>query len=181
MTRTDCIKRYLDWMYNLVSDERYTEGRSYEKLLSRLYHTDFTYTIDLDGNRAEDGVCLRYHFAYDCGYDDAMIASYLDTRDSSILEMMVALSNRCENIMDNPDLGNRTGQWFWTMIFNLGLEDMDDENYDDEYVTAVIERLLNREYEPDGEGGLFTVPDCRDDLRTVEIWTQLCWYLDTIL
>lgn len=182
MRKQDCIVKYFDWMCNLVSDERYTEGRSYTNLFNRLYDTEFSYILDMDGNRAEDGVCLRYRFAYEFGYDDAMIASYLDTRESCVLEMMVALCVRCEeNIMDNPEMGNRTGQWFWTMITSLGLIDSDDENYDEGYVDFIIERFLDREYEADGNGGLFTIPGTKDDLRTVEIWAQLCWYLDTIL
>ena len=83
--------------------------------------------------------------------------------------------------MDNTDFGNRTGQWFWGMIKNLGLNAMRDSNFDRNYVDDVIARLLNREYEPDGKGGLFTVKHCNHDLRTVEIWCQLSWYLDSIM
>ena len=40
---------------------------------------------------------------------------------------------------------------------------------------------MNRTYSPDGDGGLFTVRNCDRDLRNVEIWIQMCWYLDTIV
>ena len=96
--------------------------------------------------------------------------------------MMVALAIRCEeNIMDDPSYGNRTGQWFWGMIVNLGLGFMTDSRFDEKFVDDVIFRFLNREYEPDGKGGLFTVRNCKYDLRTVEIWYQMCWYLDTFV
>jgi hypothetical protein len=99
----------------------------------------------------------------------------------TVLEMMIALANRCEEtIMDDPDIGDRTGQWFWGMITNMGLGSMSDDRYDRRYVEYVITRLLDREYEPDGTGGLFTVRDCDRDMRDVEIWYQLCWYLDSI-
>ena len=100
----------------------------------------------------------------------------------SILEMMVALAIRCEEgIMDDPDIGDRTGQWFWGMVTNLGLGSMSDENFDRKYVDEVIERFLNRKYDPDGRGGLFRVRNCKYDLREVEIFHQLCWYLDNIV
>lgn len=83
--------------------------------------------------------------------------------------------------MDDPDVGDRTGQWFWGMIKNLGLGSMTDARFDEEYVESVIERFLNREYEPDGRGGLFRIRNCTEDLRNVEIWYQMCWYLDTIV
>ena len=66
------------------------------------------------------------------------------------------------------------------MIRNLGLGSMTDVNFDDDYVKDRIEIFLYREYEPDGKGGLFTIKNCDIDLRTVEIWTQLCWYIDSI-
>ena len=96
--------------------------------------------------------------------------------------MMIALAIRCEeHIMDDPDIGNRTGQWFWNMIVNLGLGSMTDAKFDENYTNMVIERFLNREYERNGDGGLFTVKHSRRDLRTVEIWYQMCWYLDEIV
>lgn len=172
---------YFDWMHNLVCNDRRSRRLSYRKLLSYLHDKDFTYIIELDGNRAEDGMELRYRFGDERGYREPQIAYYLDNRPCSILEMMVALAIRCEeHIMDDPDIGDRTGQWFWDMISNLGLMYMDDTNFDEQYTDEIIDRLLNREYESDGEGGLFTVRNRREDLRTVEIWYQMCWYLNDI-
>jgi hypothetical protein len=96
--------------------------------------------------------------------------------------MMVALALACEeDIMDNTSYGNRTGQWFWGMIVNLGLGSMTDGRYDERRVDEIIDRFLDRDYEPNGEGGLFTIRHCDRDLRDVEIWHQLCWYLDSII
>lgn len=133
----------------------------------------------MDQNRAEDGVALRYRFA--CEYPDPSdVERYLDG-PCSVLEMMVALAVRCEeNIMDDPNIGNRTRQWFWGMIVSLGLGSMTDDRYDEFYIYETLERFLDREYEPDGHGGLFTIRRCTEDLRDVEIWHQLCWYLDSI-
>jgi hypothetical protein len=95
--------------------------------------------------------------------------------------MIMALAIRCEeNFMDDPSRGNRTQQWFWGMIRNLGLGSMTDDRFDERAVRKTIEIFLNREYEPDGRGGLFTIRHRREDLRNVEIWYQLCWYLDSI-
>ena len=116
MTRDELIDQYFDWMYQLVVDDRYS-NKSYRKLFARLYDTEFTYTIPMDGNRAEDGIDLRYRFGREQLYSDAMVASCLDDRPCSILEMMIALAIRCEeHIMDDPDAGDRTGQWFWSML-----------------------------------------------------------------
>ena len=83
--------------------------------------------------------------------------------------------------MDDPEKDNGLSKWFWTMVDNLGLGSMDDANFDEEYSRFVIFRFLNREYSSNGEGGLFVINNCKYDLREVEIWQQMCWYLDTIL
>lgn len=82
--------------------------------------------------------------------------------------------------MEDPDLGDRTGQWFWNMIVSLGLGGMSDTRYDANYVDMVIDRFLRRQYKRNGEGGLFTVEHHPQDMRTVEIWYQLAYYLDEI-
>jgi hypothetical protein len=136
----------------------------------------------MDDNRAFDGMDLRYRFACKTGYSQAMVAHYLDDRQCSVLEMMVALVNRCEEeIMDDPDLGDRKKEWFLSMIKSLGLKQMTDSRFNPGYVDRVITRFLNRDYAPNGEGGLFTVNDSRCDMRRAEIWHQMNWYLDEIL
>ena len=163
MTRNELIDQYFNWMYQLVVDNRYS--KSYHKLFSRLHDTDFTYTIPMDGNRAEDGIDLRYRFGREYSYPDAMIA----------------LAIRCEeHIMDDPDIGNRTGQWFWSMLVNLGLGSMHDAKFDRYRVDRILERLLEREYRRNGEGGLFTINNGRD-MRKTEIWYQMNYYLSEVI
>ena len=95
--------------------------------------------------------------------------------------MMIALSIRCEeHIMDDPDVGDRTGQWFWNMLVSLGLGSIDDRKFDRYLVDDVLERFLNREYKRNGEGGLFTVNNGRD-MRQTEIWYQMNYYLREII
>lgn len=176
--RSKIKTQYFEWLSNLVCRNRVSKQVSYTKLLMHLDTTRFKYSIPLDRNRASDGVDLRYRFASltDCSANEARVGG------CSILEMMVALSIRCEeSIMDDPDIGDRTGQWFWGMIANLGLNGQNDDRYDPEYVDAVLDRFLAREYEPDGKGGLFRIRDCDTDLRDVHIWRQMSWYLDTIV
>lgn len=180
MIRDEVINEYFDWLFHMVTDKhRYARRISYRKLLILLHSTEFRYSIELDGNRATDGIDLRFRFEMESGIPKA--ASFLDG-PCSLFEMMVALSIRCEeHIMDDPDIGNRTGQWFWGMIVNLDLERMTDDRFNRSYTEKRINILLDRKYKRNGEGGLFTIEDCPCDLRDIEIWYQLCWYLDHIL
>lgn len=178
MTRERIENEYFEWLFDLVCEKTHTVV-SYRKLISRLHSIPFRYSIHRDANRASDGVDLRRRFAleYDC-------VEAIDCLDypCSVLEMIAALAIKCEeSIMDDPAYGDRTRQWFWKMINNLGLGHMNDRFYDRYIVDEVIDRFLDREYEPDGQGGLFTIKNCGRDLRDVEIYYQLCWYLDTII
>lgn len=181
MNRNEIANEYFMWLCDLVRSDHFSGPISYRKLLMYLHNTEFVYLIPKDQNRAADGVSLRYKFASAQGYRDKnFIADCLDA-PCSVLEMMVALANRCEvDIMDDPQIGNRTGEWFWGMVTNLGLGAMYDSRFDKRFVHDSISRFLNREYEPNGRGGLFTVHHCDHDLRDVEIWNQLSYYLGTI-
>lgn len=169
---------YFEWLCDLVDSKRFSKHVSYRKLLMHLHNIEFTWFIPRDDNRADDGIQLRRRFAL--ARNDMSVIDYI-SGPCSVLEMMVALAVRCEEtIMDDTLMGDRTGQWFWGMVNNLGLSSMKDSKFDRDFVDDAIARLLNREYEPDGKGGLFTVRHCTHDMRTVEIWCQLSWYLDSI-
>ena len=174
----DVREQYFNWMYDMVFTKR---APSYDRLLRYLNSQEFTYNIRLDGNRADDGLYLRYRFKQ-ANHLRAVDVDRCLTGKCSVLEMMVALCLRIEeDIMDDPVKGNRIHKWFHVMLKSLGLLDMDDAYFDERYTDKVITRFLNREYEPNGAGGLFRIKDCPYDLRSVEIWYQMCWYFDSIL
>lgn len=165
---------YFNWLCNLV---RPASG-SYELLLGYLDRINFNYSIPMDGNREEDGINLRYRFGKECGYDDVTICSCLDNRPCSILEMMVALSLRCENIMEDLDIGMQVSRWFEIMLENLHLIWANDTRFIPEKVKECIDKFENRTYSRNGDGGLFKVDDPTVDMRILEIWSQMCVYLN---
>ena len=178
-THNEIVNEYFEWMYHLVcNDEKYNK-LSFRKLLYFLYSVDFFPQIEMDENRRIDGINFRYRFGYENGYSDEYIKRYLDTKECSILEMMLALAYRVEEqIMADISYGNRTGQWFWVMIVNLGLGQMDDAKFDKGYCTYVIDTFLQRRYLDNGKGGLFVVNHPRRNMQDVDIWCQFMWYLD---
>ena len=114
------INEYFEWLFSLVCGEEYSKQFSYRKLLTRLHDTEFRYSIPRDRNRADDGIDLRSRFTW-TKYRNYELLCFLDG-PCSVLEMMIALAIRCEeNIMDDPNIGDRTAQWFWGMVVNLGL------------------------------------------------------------
>lgn len=180
MRRQDILNQYLFWLTSLVCDEYHQ--RYYQNLLETLHEREFTWVIDNDINRAADGIDLRARFSEENNLDFLKCRRILNG-PCSVLEMMVGLACRCEDgIMGDEEYGDRTSEWFWLMIRNMDLMDMDDESFDANHVHEVITKMLNRGYRRDGrDGGLFVIDHPRRDLRRVEIWYQLNWYLNTII
>lgn len=179
MNRHEMKETYFQWMIHLVCENGYGRRRSHLKLFFLLHETEFIYTMDMDANRADDGMDLRYRFAYECGMKAEEVREYLDDRPCSIFEMMVALAQRCEEqIMDNPDDGNRTGKWFFDMLKSLGLTMMDDSRFDRLTTMDILIRFMRRDYEESGQGGLFTLRYPKFDMRNIEIWYQMMAYLE---
>ena len=176
MTTYSLNNSYFSWLCRFIGKKEKVDR--YSKLLRKLYHIPFRYMIPRDGNREADGIDLRYRFGSEEDYSQPIISSELDSRTCSVLEMMVALSIRIEEqIMGDPDTGDRPDKWFWLMIENLGLIDMDNEHYIQEKADLIINNFLDRKYSKNGEGSLFVIKNV-DDIRGMEIWYQMCHYLN---
>lgn len=178
-------EEYFEWLCNKVIDN--DSDVKYSKLMSCLFDSTFIPVMSMDENRADDGKNLRYRFGRENDIPRGAILIELDSGDHndsdacSMLEMMIALSIRCEEtIMTDEEYGDRTGTWFWNMIVSLGLGTMNDLRFDEKYVNIVIDRFINRQYKRNGEGGLFTINGIKKDMRKFEIWYQMCWYLDSL-
>lgn len=172
-------EQYFEWLCSKVIDDN--SNVRYSKLMSCLFDCKFIPVMSMDINRADDGKNLRYRFGRENGIPSGVILTELDKNLCNMLEMIIALSIRCEEtIMTDEKYGDRTGEWFWNSIVSLGLGSMNDTRFDEKYVTIVIDRFMNGQYKRNGEGGLFTINGIKKDMRKFEIWYQMCWYLDSL-
>lgn len=180
MSGSRILNDYFAWMYNMVchdiSDETYYELFRYLDLV------EFEPLILMDTNRVDDGIGLRYRFGEEKRLDRDTVTDAFRGKPCSVLEMMIALAKRCEeSIMSDYNLGDRTALWFWGMLDTLGLSDMDDSNFNALEAGHIMYIFMNRKYHKDGTGGLFKIHDDTKDMREIEIWYQMCFYLDEIL
>lgn len=171
---------YVEYLSCIVYCSDY-KIKYYSNLMRVLYDREFDILVKQDSNRVADGLNLRHQFALDRDLREAEY-NYIMAKPCSILELMVALAVRCEDqIMHDNRLGDRTGLWFWTMIRNLGLIEYDNGRFDKGEIDDILDTFLARRYQKDGRGGLFYVHGSRRDMRKLEIWYQLMWYLDSII
>ena len=92
--------------------------------------------------------------------------------------MMISLSMKIDDVIFDPTYGDRTSEWFWIMIKNLGLDCMSKYDFDKDYCEDIIDRLLKRRYLRDGRGGLFITKNPKIDMRKAEIWYQANVWLE---
>ncbi len=162
---------YFVWLYSQVgSVRRRNPARTHWNLLRLLYTEPFTWWVLNDDNRAQDGVDLRQEFFAESrvGRDESW-----EVLECDVLELLVGLSRRLSFIT-----GETRETWFWIMIENLGLYQYNDSvDIPVETVRDVLERLVCRTYDDDGNGGLFPLRNPTVDQRKVELWYQMSEYI----
>ena len=162
--------KYFRWLLGKVelrSDTRYSI------LCEQLFHTEFRWdlTIDLDADRAENGMALRIIY-----HEETGLHANMNGEPCNILEMLVALSIAMEEIMGDVD-DCHPGRWFAEMIYNLDLADMTDDNYTPNVVINNVGNWMSRNYDKNGRGGLFPLRSRCKDQRKAPIWEQAGNYL----
>lgn len=170
---------YRNWLIGLTCNWCSDYG-NYSKLMEYLYSREFIPLYDNDENRSKDGMEMRFRFVESTGmpgYSYRDVMNYL-TMNCNMLEMMTALARRCEDhIMGDPDIGDRSGVWFYDMLSNMHLADMTDDYFDVAIAERAVDNVINHNYAKNGDGGLFSVRNPDIDMRTAQIWYQMNWHL----
>ncbi len=163
--------QYLAWLYSQVAEVRSRKSsKTYWDLLRLMYKTEFTWFVPNDGNRADDGRDLRREW---CESLDEVVDGEWLSLGCSFLEMLIGVSRRLEFEAEGD-----ARDWFWHLINNMGLLGYHDRsNFSEDDVVAALDRVIWRNYDDCGNGGLFPLRETDRDQREVEIWYQLCEYL----
>lgn len=166
---------YLEWLYEnfIGAISNKNPNSSYWKLTKQLYTMEFAWSIRHDAHRAEDGKALRHDFINACDIQDVEV-NWLQ-ENCTVLEMLIGLACRA-----SFEDGEEPGNWFWKFLNNLGIQSFNDRVYPrivEEEVDAIVRRLLDREYDKNGVGGLFPLKHARRDQTQVELFYQLQAFL----
>ena len=173
----DLEDEYYVWLCVSIKANR-DANTTYVELTRALYNKDFKWHVPNDDNRAIEARNLREKFCESIGieYD----YEYWD-RPANMLELIIALAYRCENIMVDMADEKEMSDWFWIMMQNCGLEKFDDNIWEhsnaDYVVEEILNKIINRKYQKNGRGGLFPMRKDTKDQRKVELWYQMNTYL----
>lgn len=166
-------EEYLVWLYSQVGAVKLrNRSKSYWSLTRQLFKTEFVWIVPNDDNRVEDGRDLRYEFLDACGLEADHEWLHMGC---SMLELLIALSRRLAF-----ETEGQPRVWFWHLIETIGLKEFNDREFDaksEKKIEEALNRVIFRQYEPDGRGGLFPLRNPSHDQREVELWYQLSAYL----
>jgi hypothetical protein len=158
-----CKNRYQDFLQNKIH-----QGSGYTHLCTLMHEKEFVWIVPNDDNRVVDGRDQRLRFREenpDCELDLPFV---------SFLEVLIALSERCE-------FQNNVEAFYWARIFleNLDLLDMKGRlnKPQREYVDEVLDRVIWRTYKPSGQGGFFPLAWPDKNQTQVELWYQMADYI----
>lgn len=158
---------YVDWLAALVD----IDLARYEELIDTLAEMDFIYVLELDASRCADGLRLREEF-FDI---DPLAGEWIRMMDkpASVLEVLIGIARRFDDILIDEDVGDRTRLWFWEFIKNLGITQFSTE-FD---IQMIIERWMNREFDENGNGSIFPIKRDPHDQRERSIIYQMSSYI----
>lgn len=161
-TMSRAVEDYLEWLEPQVKPGGLPRHKD---LLHCLMAKEFVWLVPNDDNRIQDALDLRSEY----GVDPRSLGPV------TVLEILVALSHRAA-FMASTD----PAQEAWEMIRNLELH-----RYRDplgprklEQIDQVLDSLIWRNYDPDGSGGFFPLAWPQQDQRQIELWYQMCAYLE---
>lgn len=172
MTTAPLDELYFQWLYGQVGSlVEANPSRTFWRMLKQLYKKEFVWIIQHDDNRAVDGKDLRREFVEREGL--RRVDKTWLRLGCSMLELLIGLSRRLAF-----EGGGEPHIWFWTLIENVGLERYTDASrFNEHEVDEILDRIIFRTYNPNGEGGLFPVVNTDHDFRQIELWYQLNEYL----
>lgn len=157
---------YTEWLVDIIGGVK----RKDMWRINHLLEEEFTYRSRTnDMNRAYDGLQLRELYLEETGKDSGM---GLDT-PCSWLEMMIALCMRAADLMDYESEIDTTGDYFWLMMANSGL----DKAANHEIMDDILWHLGGDWVKDEERISFFTVPAVPANWNKMEIWAQLNWYL----
>lgn len=170
---------YMNWIkYDILRHKIY-DSYHYEKLLYTLVGLQFVPYNRMDENRLTDARDLKYRFARAKHFPEALMDETLKSFGGSVLEVLIALSLRIyEETTSGFPVVIKPADLFWTMIETMHLENQVDSDFDENHVIFVVQRMMNHDFERNGDGGLFRISsDSPHDMRTADIWYQAQWWV----
>jgi hypothetical protein len=168
--------KYFEW---LISQIAIPNPREFDELFEMMHNYEFVWVVPNDDNRVQDARELRREFLRTVIHEvrEPLAITVLFKNGVTVLEVLVSLSRQVAWLA-----GGDAPHWAWTLLENLKLE----RSYDPlskgkrARIVCILENLVWRLYERDGQGGFFPLNNPKEDQTKVEIWYQMNAFVNEI-
>lgn len=160
---------YFAWLCSRID---VSENHDYSILLDAMYAKEFVWVVGNDDNRIQDARDLRIQYGGDTNGWKGKVdkAQKVYGAAVSVLEVLIGVADRLGFLIDvEPSV------CAWILIENLGL---DRCHKDRRKIDEILDRLIWRNYSPNGSGGFFPLRNPSRDQRSVEIWYQMTEWIE---
>lgn len=132
------VEEYKKYLKNTIVDNEFC---CYNVLLERLDSISYE-PNQLNTDRYEDAEQLRIDYGIDNNIKDVLL--YFEDTSITVFEVLVALSMRLEKkVVPNNKKGDRTSQWFWALINDIGLGKQDDDRCDSNIIDGIVKEWMS--------------------------------------
>lgn len=184
-------RSYVDWLESFTIDERVDSDRrlSYHNLIRELWEIEFVPSVGNDHDRAAEGLELRARYndilarkAGDGAFETPDVHGIFG--ECRVLEMLIALSMRMYDLMQDMGIYNSVSRWFWEIMECISFDILDDDYWgeigsgkarkSERFVHDICDRIMRGDGLRVGRrGGWFFT----EDWENIEIWYQMHAYL----
>ena len=139
----DYIYDYIEELKDYAGYKYFTKKfkKEYNLLFETLFTIEFKWCVALDAKRIDDAIYYIRNKFDDGKIDEA-------TYPISVLEVLLAMSYRCEHDVMGSRGDDKFYFWFWEFLRNFGLLDFSDDRYDEDAVLAIVDDWIEDRYDP---------------------------------
>ena len=181
---------YFEWLISKVTSPAVPADESARAVMGTLHSIRVRSLPMLDDEpRLMDGKQLRMEYEDECCKSATAPedAADPDADLCTVLEMLVALSRRMDDIMRDPlDPSSSAPSWFWGMVSTMVGQyyypccywSFPINSATVHIISDCAMRFLGRQYDRSGHNGnIFVGLHPSVDVRELDIWTQACWFM----
>lgn len=183
MKRYERLKtEYLCYLMNRAQID--AEGaRGYSILCDMMMEHTFLPILSMDENRCYECRCLRSDFAEGYEDDTGDILDGLYGEYGTMMELFVVLSEKIAYEMADSEFEAGTGKWFKELLQNCGLIKccngwFEEDGKNSAEIADILDVIIYRKFDWDGEGGLFPLRCPKSDQRYAELIIQMNNYIE---
>ena len=148
---------------------RYDYFRNYTQLIMLLNEIPFETKREMDENRVKDAEEYRERI----GKKYFVRFNYFSP--ITVLELLISLADRFSSILYFPGDERFDGiaELIELFLENLGLNQFDDDGFDEKKVRKIVKTWMSLDYNRDGTSGNIVAKPGYNKLKSLDIWMQL--------